>query len=556
MYALQKTILATAISLTSITTWADVVPNAGQLLQQQQIIPYQPQSPVQIESTANPAQTLAGGEQVQVQHIAITGNQSIATEKLHSLVVDSEGKSLTLHELQQLTAKLTAYYQQQGYPYSRAYLPAQNLNNGTVKIVILEAKYDQISIDNHSRTQNSLLEATLAPLQQGKVIEGQQLQQQIKLLNRLNGVHSRNVLRAGQHTGTSQLMVDVQPTALFTGYVGMDNYGNEYTKDARFNAGVAVNNALGWGDKLSVDAMTSGNLNYGKLGYEATLNGLGSRLGFSYSNLSYELGKEYKVLNAEGIARQSSIWLSQPVVLSNRKEVLLTAQYDFKQLEDDIGAAKVYRHRELQVGRLGLNFSQYDAIATGGLNQLGVSTDFGRVAYQDQVAKLADHATARTQGNFYRITGNISRLQNLGSANTQLYTHLQAQYSPDNLDSSEQFSVGGAYSVAGYQNSVLSGSTGYYVLGELRQSLWATGRNQLTGKVYVDSAEVKKQAQTWTGLTGDNRERISSAGLGLNWANAHSWQLQAKVGFPIGSTPASVDQQHDAEAWLGFTSQF
>lgn len=147
-------------------------------------------------------------------------------------------------------------------------------------------------------------------------------------------------------------------------------------------------------------------------------------------------------------------------------------------------------------------------------------------------------------------------MQNLGSSKTQLYTALQAQFSPDNLDSAQQFSVGGAANIAGYQNSALSGSSGYYALTELRQSLYASAQNQLLGKVYIDTARVKHQARTWADLTGENQEHVNSAGLGLNWSNHNRWNASALVGFPIGKKPASLDERHAAEAWLSIGKQF
>jgi hemolysin activation/secretion protein len=111
------------------------------------------------------------------------------------------------------------------------------------------------------------------------------------------------------------------------------------------------------------------------------------------------------------------------------------------------------------------------------------------------MAELGDQATAKTQGEFVSAFMNVSRLQNLNGSKTQIYAALQAQYSPDNLDSAQQFSVGGASNIAGYKNSALSGSTGYYVLSELRQSLYASAQNQLAAKIYVDTATVKHQAR-------------------------------------------------------------
>ena len=115
-------------------------------------------------------------------------------------------------ELQQLAIQITQYYQQQGYPYSRALFACPKPKSRVVTIAVLEARYDGISYNNQSRTRNALIDATLQPLQTGQVITSQTLEQQIKLLNRLDGVQSRNILSAGQSTGTSQLNIDIVPT--------------------------------------------------------------------------------------------------------------------------------------------------------------------------------------------------------------------------------------------------------------------------------------------------------------------------------------------------------
>lgn len=150
-----------------------------------------------------------------------------------------KAKPLSLSQLQQVTERVSRYYQQHGFPYHRAYLPPQNLSSGVVTIRILEAKYDQIQLNNQSRTRDSLLQANCCPFYKAAKIQSQDLEHSIKLLNRLNGVNTRSVISAGSQTGSSNLNIDVLPNQLFSGYVGLDNYGNEYTGEARLNAGVS-----------------------------------------------------------------------------------------------------------------------------------------------------------------------------------------------------------------------------------------------------------------------------------------------------------------------------
>lgn len=550
--------IGACLALCATSSQAAPAPNAGQLLQQQQQgqIP-EPQAAVEVDSPAVGTAPTATDIQVSVQKIEISGNSRFSTAQLHQLVADAEGQQLNLNQLWQVAQSITQYYQQHGYAYSRAYLPQQNLSQGIVRIQVLEAYYDQTVINNQSRTQNWLVQHTVAPLKQGERINSDQMQQQLKLLNRLKGVNTRNVLTPGATVGSSQLNVQAENSALLGGYVGADNFGNEYTGRARGTAGISAYNLAGLGDELSLDVMTAGErMNYGRVGYAFTFTGMGTRAGASYSYLDYELGKELKTLGAEGNAAQSSVFISQPALLTNNAEVLFTLQYDHKQLEDDINLNQYFKHRDIDVLTARLDGSQFDSFMGGGLTQYGASTSFGRVKFKNADAAALDEQTAHTAGDYYTASLNLSRLQNLGSKGTQGYLGLYGQYSPYNLDSAEQYLGGGPFNVRGYESSQFAGSTGYYATAELRQRLFADAQHQVGGKVFVDTAEVTLNAEKWTGVTGDNTARLSSAGLGLSWSSAWNIQANAEVAFPIGHTPSQLDDRDDHQYWLSIRKYF
>lgn len=551
------TALAFSIGLCFTAAHAAVVPNAGQLLQQQEqkITP----APTAVEVVDNQMQVSAQDSDVQIAitKIVIEGGSRFSQQQLHALVADAEGQSLSLSALNQVAQRITQLYQSQGYLYSRAYLPQQTLSNGVVTIAILEAQYDQSQINNQSRTRDWLLAATLEPLQIGTQVNNQQIENQLKLMNSLSGVRTRNVLAPGSVPGSSKLIVDVYNTPIATGFIGADNYGSKYTGEARLTAGAALHNLLGLGDELSIDAMSTGSkLNYGRFGYALTVNGMGTRIGASYSYLDYKLGKELKVLDAKGSAAQSSVWVSQPVLLSNTSEVRLSLQYDYKQLKDDVGLNQYYKQRDIDLISFRLDGSSIDALWGGGFNQYGTSTRLGRVKFKNADAALLDDLTAKTSGDFYDIGLNYSRLQNIGSAGTQAYFMIYGQYSPYNLDSSEQYLSGGPFNVRGYDSSQFAGSSGYYTTLELRQRLFSNAKNQVGAKVFIDTADVTINADRWLGTTGSNKAQIHSAGLGFNWFNTANFQATAEVGFPIGSKPSQMEQRDSSQYWLSLRQSF
>lgn len=290
--------------------------------------------------------------------------------------------------------------------------------------------------------------------------------------------------------------------------------------------------------------------------YAFTFTGMGTRAGASYSYLDYELGKELKTIGAEGNAAQTSVFISQPALLTNTAEVLLTLQYDHKQLEDDIKLNQYQKHRDLDNVTLRLDGSQYDQIFGGGLTQYGTSFTYGRVNFINADAAILDAQSAQTEGDFYTVSMNLSRLQNLNQKGMQGYLGIYGQYSPYNLDSAEQYLGGGPFNVRGYESSQFAGSSGYYATAELRQKLFANAQHQIGGKVFIDTAEVTLNAEKWTGVTGDNTARLSSAGLGVSWISAWNIQANAEVAFPLGNMPSQLDDRDDHQYWLSVRKTF
>jgi hemolysin activation/secretion protein len=61
------------------------------------------------------------------------------------LIADAEGSAHDIAQLGQLAARITQFYQDQGYSIARAILPAQPFSQGNVIIQVIEAKYDQVN---------------------------------------------------------------------------------------------------------------------------------------------------------------------------------------------------------------------------------------------------------------------------------------------------------------------------------------------------------------------------------------------------------------------------
>lgn len=555
----MKPLSALLLILSPLTALAAdfAAPGAGSMLQQLQ--PVKPVAPSS-KGTELTIERKSGGQlppsaPFMVKTLLISGNEKIDTPTLHALVADTEGKNITLPGLSELAARITDYYHSHGYPLARAFIPAQTIQSGIVRIEILEARYGKIKLDNHSRVNDTLLQDTLSPLESGQTIGQARLDRTLLLLSDIPGITPHTVLKAGEQIGTSDLSVNAASNPPVTGNLTVDGYGNRYTGRPRVNGTVNVINPLHHGDVLSLTGLSSGEgVNYGRLSYESLLNGYGTRLGGSYLAMRYELGGLLSSLNAQGNAQAGSVWAKQPLIRGRDFNLYGQIGYDRTELRDRVAVSGIRTYRHLDDGTLTLFGDARDTLLSGGVNTWNVGWTMGQVGFDVDEARLADKATARTQGTFSKWNASLSRLQNL-TQQDGLYLAFTGQWAQDNLDPSKKMIVGGPYTVRGYDMGAVSGDTAYIGTAELRHDLGVGRYGHWQAVAFVDSAYVQVNQHTWTG--GKNNATLNGAGAGLNWLGPKmNWvmpsQLNARayVATPFGPTPELVGTTNPVRAWM------
>lgn len=523
------------------------LPNAGSILQQTQPIKPPSASPIGTGLTIEQANGSASPPTAPfpVKEIRISGNTQFDGATLHALVADAEGKSLTLAQLAEAAERITAYYHEHGFPLARAVIPAQTIRNGIVSLTVVEARYGKINLSNHSRTDDPLLLDTLSPLQAGQQIEQNALDHSLLLLSDVPGVSMSATLKPGEAVGTSDLEIETTTPRAIIGNISADDYGNRYTGRDRLGGGINFFDPLHHGDVLSLNVLTAGSdMNYGRIGYEVLLSGLGTRLGTSYSALHYTLGDNLAALGGHGTADVANVWLKQPFLRSRSVNLYGQIEYDRKQLKDEVDSTGIHTDRHLDELTASLIGDWRD---TSGVNSWNLGLTDGRVNFDNAAAQLADASTAKTQGSFTKWTANINRVQSIDQSNS-LYLALSGQWSNTNLDASEKMVAGGAYTVRAYDMGVLSGDSGVLGNVEWRHELGQLASGQAQAIVFIDSEHVTINQTTWA--SGSNSATLSGAGVGFNWFGPSQWSIKATVAAPLGATPELTGARKSARGWI------
>ena len=548
--------LLVAFSSLAVQAAGPVVPSAGMILQEVQ--PTTPRLPSSNETgltieRANGAR-LPPGAPFMVKLLQITGNTLFATDTLHALIADGQGKNLTLLQINELANRITDYYHDHDYPLARAIIPVQTIRDGVVNIQVIEARYNKIELNNSSPVIDSLLQATLSPLQSGHSISQIEMDHALLLLSDVPGVVVLATLKPGDAVGSSDLLVNTTPGPTRSGNLVLDGYGNRYTGRDRLGGALTFINPLHHGDTLTINGLSSGGgMNYGRAAYESLLNGKGTRLGASYSALHYILGEPLEALNAHGTAQVESLWATQTLLRTRDANMYGQLQYDGLKLADHIDASAIRADRHLDNWTASLTGDSRDALLAGAVTAWNLSWTAGSVTFDDAAAQLADAATARTEGRFSKWNASLARLQGLSEKNT-LYIAFSGQWANTNLDSSQKTTAGGPYTVRAYDMGAVSGDSGYLLTIEFRRDLGNGWLGQWQAVAFVDLAKVEVNKNPWA--SGPNEATLNGLGLGLNWSGDDQWTARIYVAAPVGSVPELVGTSNRARAWVEVAKRF
>lgn len=535
-------LIGSAVSLLSLSVMAATPPNAGQSQQAIDQRPLQLPGKQRLELNlpdAPSAESTASGPRLQISGFILQGNSAITSETLLSLLNDLQGRMVSLGELQAGANRITRAYRERGYPLARAYIPAQEIDGGMVRIAVMEGRYGEIVLNNTSRVSGAAL-TSLAALKVGNAVRSAELERSLLLLSDTPGVEVKSTLKPGASIGATDLLVDIQPGPLLSGSVDADNYGSRFTGEYRLAGTLNVNSPLGLGDRLSLRAMGSDEAQqYGRLAYQLPIGPWSTQVGVAYSDMDYELAKNFDDLEAYGNARIASLYASQPLVRGRDFSLSAQVQYDDKRLKDYIADSKSDKRSRVVIATL--SGDSRDNLLGGGVNSFALAWSQGSLNIDGEVNQRIDDLTAGTRGRFHKLNPSLVRLQRL-SGRFSLYGQLQGQWADGNLDSSEKISLGGAYGVRAFPQGEASGDQGWLANLELRYALneaW-----QLS--TFLDHGAVRVNKDTWS--DGENHRSLSAAGVGVRWA-AYGWQINTVAAWKLGNDDAQSDVDRSPRIW-------
>lgn len=497
----------------------------------------------------------AGGASVAVATLHISGSSAFTESELLTVAEFRPGSRLSLGDLRAIAARITGYYNRRGYFLAQAYVPAQDIQDGSVTIAVIEGRYGKIGLDSKTNLSDRTAQGVLAGLDSGDTVSTAPLERRLLLLSDVPGVLVRSTLSPGTGVGTSDLLVDLVPGRRVTGSIEADNAGNRYTGAYRAGGTVNVNNALGIGDVLSLRVLTSfDGFVYGRASYQALVGK--ATVGVAFSHIDYSLGREFKSLDASGNSDIASIYASYPLVRSRDSNLYAQVGADARWYKDKLGFIPSTSYRRTQVGSIGLSGDEHDGFGGGGWSNYSANLSFGNLDIRGAAERAFDAATARADGSYGKLQLSFARLQTV-TGPLALYGSIRGQVAFDNLDISEKMELGGAYAVRAYPEGEAYGDQGYVATVEARLRLnpamrGVPGDLQLFG--LIDVGEVDFAKNPW--FAGSNHARRSAYGGGVSWAAPYGFFLKGTYARKLGHADATSAPDKSGRFWFQVAKTF
>jgi len=464
------------------------------------------------------------------------------------------GKAVALDDIYKLAADLTAKYVGDGYFLSRVLVPAQNIEDGGVRLAVVEGYIAAVRFQGTPREHEAMLGSYAAEIRATRPITTAALERYLLLMNDLAGVDARSTLvpaRAG--LGAADLVVDFAFTRA-SGQVGGDNRGSRALGPWRVIGGAAVNSLAGRLDntRLFASSTLDREQNYVSLQHAEPIGAEGARLAVSGWGAwaRPDPSTLRGVTSSETTSWSAGLVHFYPLVRS--RALNLTTRVGFAAEEGRVEVNdKLVSEDRLRVLRAGLTFDAIDRFR--GSNIVDAELSHGLHILGATRTNTTKLPTTSGRSDFTKLALYAARSQPLGGS-WSLFAAVSGQYAFNALPSLERFAFGGEYFGRGYDSSELVGDSGASLKIDLQRELGTIGSTgaALSGYGFYDLGGVHRRSP----FPGEaKRASGASAGIGLRTRFRASLYGYAEVAQPLTRIVALEGDKH-ARVYAGLFVTF
>lgn len=473
---------------------------------------------------------------IDVKGFKVTGITLITEQQALEVLKPYTNRQLTVTQIKEAANEVTLLYQQIGR-VAQATLPPQNVTDGIIEIKMIEGRMGDVIIDRFEASPGKLKSEVIqnflyANNPQGALLSLPGLERSLALLNELPGTAIEGQMTEGSSAGTSNISVMSAETPWFNGRVDASNYGSASTGVPQAIASLNLNNLASIGDLLTFDAIGSQGSIYGQIKYGIPVGYDGWKVSIGANNLNYKTLTSFSPTISEGNAQVYGIYSTYAITRTASSQSNLTLAYENKNYVNKTNYVEVSNY---QLNNVSLGFNGYQLASDSSMNW-GITATAGSLSINNTTQANNDLNGAATAGGFGKLSFNGAYTQQLPIERTSAQLSAYGQVANKNLNSAEQFYLGGPYGIRAYPVAQGGGSQGAIASLEVTHKFdqsFALG-------AFFDAGVVQQYVSTYAGWQGQthaaNTYPLYATGLTAKYSY-EKFLLQAALAFRVGSNP-------------------
>ncbi|MEO5330565.1 MAG: BamA/TamA family outer membrane protein [Magnetococcus sp. YQC-5] len=492
--------------------------------------------------------SLAEQQQVMIKTIVVTGNTVLPDTAIQNVTAPYTNRLVALSELFELRDKLTRLYINKGYVTSGVVMKDQDVTDGRLVLNVVEGRLTDITVHGNQALRSNFISDRIAngltaPLNVSRLEERLQLLRQRDMIRTV-----KSELRPGLKAGDASLDVEVEEASPFFANVSYHNHSSPNLGATKGEVQLGWRSMLGWDDKLTVGYGNTHGVNDYALSYEIPFTVADTTLKLTYSNATSEVVAEpFTTLGIISKTKSYGVALRHPFIKESGQE-----------LAGSLGL----QHRASQTFLLG---EPYDftkgtengrsAVSTINLGQEWIVRGASQVvALHSEFSKGVGCCGAKVlpgepNGNFLAWLGQAQWVKALPSIlDSQVIAKGAIRLTDNPMLTTEKFALGGADTVRGYRENLLSRDQGGVASVEWRVPTTLSmpvpfvselaSYGGLTGAVFYDYGRAKDKGVAVSPPPDD----ISSVGVGLLWSISKNSNAEIYLADRLRNVPDFPNQ--------------
>lgn len=443
-----------------------------------------------------------------IHQITLIDANSLSNNTRNKLTKPFIGECVNGTILNKIISQIQNHYNQKGYIVAHVEVPQQNIQNGFLSLKIHEGEIEKIILGDN-KLSDKMQKITAFGMIEGDVLNINDINQGIYQMNRLSSNKAVMKIEAGSEAGKSQILIENKNEFPAHASISYDNLGNEFSGIKRTNFAGNIDNILSLNDAINLNYSTNLDDNPKEKNIQSFSGGISIPL--SYNTISYNYshsefrGTTYLIGGGfnryTGYSNNNSLAIDRNLLSDGNFRLSTNLSLTAKSTASYINYRKQENaERKLTVSNFSLTLSNY---FKNGVN-LYLKPSYSRGlkildAKKDEKDLLANEAKA--QFDVFKFYLSLSKSFNIPKVNAPLTlsTEADSQFSKQTLFGSEQFAVGGYYSVRGFRENYITGDSGYYFrnkanvnLGSLILPLLPAKEEEYQGIFYKISRHLNK----------------------------------------------------------------